>query len=329
MVEVKEKVPLAPYTIYKIGGPARFLIEAKSSEDLKEALDFAATQGVPFFILGTGSNVLISDKGFDGLVIRMTGGEVKADGERLITDAGVMVARAVGESAKAGLTGFEWGIGIPGTIGGSVRGNAGCFGGEITQVLERVQVLEITNNKSQSTKKSQSINHKFQTKELTNEECEFSYRDSVFKRHPEWVVLSATLKLRKGEQAAILEKIKQITAERLAKQDIGAKSCGCIFKNIPWLRKDVNKEELLRSFPETAQFADRDTIPASFLIDSVGLKDRRVGKVVISAKHANYFVNEGGATAAEVAALAAIAKDAVRRKYGLQLEEEIQYVGHD
>jgi len=110
MAEIKENVSLAYYTIYKIGGPARFFTEAKNSEELKEAIGFAAVRRVPFFILGAGSNVLISDKGFGGLIIRMTGGEVRIDGERLIVDAGVMMARAAGEAAAASLAGFEWGI---------------------------------------------------------------------------------------------------------------------------------------------------------------------------------------------------------------------------
>ncbi len=309
---VKENVPLAPYTIYKIGGPARFFTEVKNGEDLAEALQFAAGKAVPYFILGAGSNVLVSDKGFGGLLVRMTGGEVRADGERLIADAGVMMARAVTESAKAGLGGFEWGIGIPGTIGGSVRGNAGCFGGQMQGVVERVMVFDSTRN----------IKY-----EMPNTECHFSYRDSIFKRHPERVILSAVLRLHTSDPAAVQAQVRRITGERLAKQDIGAKSCGCIFKNISWTRKDVDREKLLAEFPELAQFKDRPTIPASFLIDAAGLKGKQVGKVIISPKHANFFVNEGSATAEEVVMLTAIAKDTVRRTYGLRLEEEIQHVG--
>ena len=256
--------------------------------------------------------MLVSDKGFGGLLVRMTGGEVRADGERLIADAGVMMARAVTESAKAGLGGFEWGIGIPGTIGGSVRGNAGCFGGQMQGVVERVMVFDSTRN----------IKY-----EMPNTECHFSYRDSIFKRHPERVILSAVLRLHTSDPAAVQAQVRRITGERLAIQDIGAKSCGCIFKNISWTRKDVDREKLLAEFPELAQFKDRPTIPASFLIDAAGLKGKQVGKVIISPKHANFFVNEGSATAEEVVMLTAIAKDTVRRTYGLRLEEEIQHVG--
>lgn len=343
MTEIKGNVILAPYTIYKIGGQARFFAEVKNSGELEEVLQFGREQDIRFFILGAGSNVLVSDKGFDGLVIRIAGGEVRADGELLIVDAGVMMARAVAESARAGLAGFEWGIGIPGSIGGSVRGNAGCFGGQMRDIVEAVRVMDTS--KSDFLGKSDLLT-------FNNSECEFSYRDSIFKRHPEWIILSATLRLQRGNLEEIQKEIARIVSERSTKQDIGTKSCGCIFKNIPWaplevsrpsaaavvpsgqgghltgwIRKDFGKEKLLHNFPELAQYAGRENIPASFLIDQAGLKGKRVGHVIISLKHANYFVNEGGANAEEVVILVAIAKDAVRRKYGLLLEEEIQYVG--
>ena len=314
-IVVKENIPLASFTIYKIGGPARFFVEVKNFDELKETLNFAAEKKLSIFILGAGSNILVADKGFDGLVIRMAGGELKVDGCKLTVDAGVMMAQAVLKSAQVGLTGFEWGIGIPGTVGGSIRGNAGCFGGEMSQVLESVQVLKF---------KVQS--EKLKVYELSNAECHFVYRDSIFKKHSKWVIISATLNLKKGDPKMIQDKIKKIIAERIVKQDIGTKSCGCIFKNVSWTKKNINREKLLTEFPELEQFKNQPNIPASYLIDASGLKGRRVGKIFISPKRANFFVNEGGATSEEVIALIAIAKDMVRRKYGISLEEEIQCV---
>lgn len=311
-ISIEKGVQLAPHTIYKIGGPARFFVEVKNYEELRGALQFAEKEKVPFVILGAGSNVLISDKGFSGLLICMKGGNITTDGELLQADAGVMMARASVHAAQVGLSGFEWAIGIPGTIGGSVRGNAGCFGGEMKDVVESVEVFD--------TQKLTS--HKLQTAD-----CGFGYRDSIFKKHPEWIILRAALNLKKGDSRHIQAEVKRVTMERTAKQDIGTKSCGCIFKNVPWTRKDINREKLVEKFPELEQFSSRDTIPASFLIDEAGLKGRRVGKMFISPKHANYFVNKGGATAEEVIILIGIAKDVVRRKFGILLEEEIQYVG--
>lgn len=312
-ISIKENILLAPYTMYKIGGPARFFVEVRNSKELKEALEFASEKGVEFFILGAGSNVLVSDQGFDGMVIRMNMREIHLVGSgKLEAGGGVSMAQAVLTSAKAGLTGFEWGIGVPGTIGGSVRGNAGCFGSEMKDVIESVQVFDAGNlGKSDFP--------------ILNSECQFAYRDSIFKKHPEWIILSATLKLKKGDTKEIQENIKRITEERTKKQDIGTKSCGCIFKNAVWA--NLNKEILLQRFPELSQFKDRSNIPASFLIDQAGLKGKCIGKICISSRHANFFINEGGATAEEVISAIALAKDAVRNKYGILLEEEIQFVG--
>lgn len=313
-LSIKENIPLAPFTIYKIGGEARFFAEATTIDEIKEVLEFAKRHRVPFFVLGAGSNILVSDKGYDGVVIHMIKGGVTVNGKEVIATADMMMAHAVVKSAQAGLAGFEWGIGIPGTIGGSVRGNAGCFGGEMKDVVESVEVI-------------QAVNGEWQTVQLDKNECEFVYRDSVFKRHPDWIIFSATLRLEEGNISKIQEDIRRISAERTVKQDIGTKSCGCIFKNVLWTRSDIDRGGLLRRFPEFKQFADQPNIPASFLIDHVGLKGKCQGKICISPKHANFFINEGGATAKEVLAAIAMAKEAVKNSYGILLEEEIQHIG--
>ncbi len=321
MSEPKENVPLAPFTIYKIGGAAKFFIEVKNGEELKSALDFATQKKLRFFIFGAGSNILISDKGFDGLAIRFSGGNISIQGTTVHIDAGVMMARAVLAAADAGLSGFEWAIGVPGTAGGSVRGNAGCFGGEMKDVIESVRVMQVADGSSQNDDKQ------FAIRDMQNVECEFKYRDSLFKRHPEWIILSATLRLRMGNQDQIRETIKQISTERTEKQAIGTKSCGCIFKNVEWTRKDIDKEKLVNQFPELSPFAQGLAVPAAFLIDKSDFKNRKIGGVLVSPKHANYFVNTGEATAEDIIILASIVKDGVRKKFGILLEEEIQYIG--
>ena len=135
-------MPLAPYTVFKIGGPARFFCEVKNKEDLAEAVSWAKEKSLPVFVLGAGSNVLISDEGFPGLVIKMNFGGLKADGTKLTAGAGVSMARAVNFAAENNLGGFEWGVGIPGTVGGSVFGNAGCYGGEIKDVVDSVEIFD-------------------------------------------------------------------------------------------------------------------------------------------------------------------------------------------
>lgn len=310
IMEIKENIRLAPYTMYKIGGPAKFFVEVQSSEELKSALLFSLEKNLPFFILGAGTNTLVSDQGFNGLVIKIKDGKIKIDGEIITIDAGVMMARAVLESAKAGLTGFEWGVGVPGSFGGSVRGNAGCFGGEIKDIVSEVEIFDTKNKKEFI---------------LKNTECEFKYRHSIFKERPEWVILCGTVSLQEDRIEKIQEKIKKITLERSSKQDIGTQSCGCIFKNISWMGLD--REKLSKKFPELEKFKDRENIPASFLIDRSGLKNTRVGKIIISPKHANFFVNEGGGTAQEVLELIKMTKKSVKKKFGLEIQEEIQYIG--
>ena len=293
MVTIRENVSLAPYTYFKIGGPARFFTEAHSEEELREALTFAKEKSVPFWILGGGSNVLIADEGLPGLAIRMLFDGIEFTRLNLVrVGAGVTMARAVAASVEAGLAGFEWAIGIPGTIGGSVRGNAGCFGGEMKDVIEGVEVLQTTNDKLQMTNKFQ----------ISNVNCRFSYRESEFKRDPSLTILSATLKLQKGNPEESRKLIAQYARERAVKQDIGMQCAGCMFKN---------------PFPDK---------PAGMLIDTAGCKGMRVGNAIVSEKHANYFVNRGGASANEVRALTAMIKKRVRDAHDIELEEEIQYL---
>jgi len=313
-MNIKKNVTLAPYTIYKIGGPAEFFIEVKNAQELQEALVFSIDKKISFFVMGAGSNMLISDRGLKGLAIRIAGGEIKVEEEKMRIDAGVMMARAVLAAAKAGLSGFEWGIGVPGSVGGSIRGNAGCFGGEMAQIVTSVRVFEIQN-------------HKIRIFELNNEKCEFGYRDSIFKKNSGWIITSVTLKLQKGNKTETGEKIKEITLQRTQKQDIGSKTCGCVFKNILWDEVGKSKEEVIKNYPELTLFADRPNISASFLIDKAGLKGERMGNIFVSPRHANFLVNEGKGKAEEVRALIEKIKQRVENKYGLVLEEEIQYIG--
>lgn len=321
-MEIRKNIPLAPHTIFKIGGKARFFVEVKNSDELIEALKFSRAKNVPFFVLGAGSNILVSDRGFGGLIIRIIGGELKVDGCRLLVGAGIMMASAVLASAKAGFSGFEWGIGIPGTIGGSIRGNAGCFGSEMAQVIERVRVLEV---KTQNAKRKTTTQN-LKLFELNNKECQFGYRDSIFKKHSEWIILSAELKLKKGDPKKIQKKIVGYTRHRAETQDIGAKCAGCIFKNVSW-ESVQNKRALLGRLPALKQFESKQNIPAGFLIDRSGLKGKRLGGAYISPKHANYFINDGAAKAGDIFKLISLAQDTVKKKYGIELEEEIQYLG--
>lgn len=267
---------------------------------------------MPRLILGAGSNVLVSDRLFNGLVIHPSGGAIEITGNQIRADASVSMARVVAESLRAGLRGFEWAIGVPGTIGGSVRGNAGCFGSEMKEVITALGVFNFSSG---------------EIEEWSGEAAEFGYRESVFKRRPELVIISAVLRLQPGDAAAGEGLVRQYTLHRAKTQDIGSFSAGCIFKNIPWERRDVDAQKLVSRFPELVPFRSGPAIPAGFLIDQAGLKGRKVGRAKISERHGNFFINTGGAKAEEVLILISIAKEHVRRRYGLLLEEEIHCIG--
>lgn len=311
MIRIEENISIAPYTVYKIGGPAKYFIDARTADDMRDAVRFARETGVPFFILGGGSNILVSDAGFPGVIIHVGNQGVRVEGNILHADAGAKMASTAAAASQAALTGFEWGIGIPGTVGGSVRGNAGCFGGEMKDAVSEVSFVD-------------TADPALSMQAVSNHECGFRYRHSVFKEHPEWVILSVRLSLAFGDPVHIKERILALSRERAEKQDIGTQSCGCIFKNISWEEAGDRGRALAARFPE---LAGRPNIPASFLIDRAGLKGNREGSVVISPKHANFFVNEGGARADDVRALIERAKARVREEFGVSLHEEIQHVG--
>ena len=311
---VKEHEPLAAHTVFKIGGPARFFVIVSSRDDLAAAVQFAQEQKLPWVLLGAGSNVLVSDAGFRGVVIHPHGGAIRIEGDRMMADAAVSMARAVTESLQGGLRGFEWAIGVPGTIGGSVVGNAGCFGSEMKDVVAAATVFNTQTGEAS---------------EWENTDLGFAYRDSVFKRRRELVILSATLRLAHGDPEEGRRLVRDYTLRRTQTQDIGSPSAGCIFKNILWSRRDVNREKLLERFPALAAFQNQLAIPAGFLIEQVGLKGRAIGQAKVSERHGNFIINTGGARADAVLMLASLAKEYVHRSYGLLLEEEIRLIGFE
>lgn len=311
---IRENIALKDFTVFKIGGPARFFAVVSSQEELQKALQFAREKSIPFFIAGAGSNMLVSDRGWPGIFIRNEARNISIDDTRVCAESGAMMAAVAAVASRAGLSGFEWGVGIPGTVGGSVRGNAGCFGREIKDVLAEVLIFDI----------NKAISFKLQATSGG-----FGYRDSVFKKNPQWIVCSAVFSLKHGNPEVILETMRIFSEERFRSQDIGAKCAGCIFKNISWNRKDIRKEELIKRFPLFLPFISRPGISAGFLVDEAGLKGRRIGGAVISRKHANFIINEGSATAEDVVMLIALVKEHVHRKFGILLEEEIQYVGFE
>lgn len=277
--------PMAKHTTFGIGGPADLFYEARTREELVKAVRLARKLKIPYFILGEGSNLLVSDKGVRGLVIKVGNGKWEVKGEKIIADAGASLAKLVETAVKYSLSGLEICFGIPGTVGGAVVGNVGTADKWIEDVIEEVEVL----------------NREGKIHRLSSSECQFGYRTSRFKQTKE-IILRVTLVLKKDEPEKIEERMKAIVARR--KNQPKERSAGSIFKNPA--RKS-----------------------AGWLIEQAGLKGKKIGNAQISFEHANFIVNKGAATADDVVQLIKLVKREVKKKFGIELEEEICLIGFD
>ncbi len=319
LIGLKENVSLKLYTSFKIGGKARYFYIANSQEQIKNALKVSKRLKIPFFILGGGTNILVSDNGFNGLVIKLNNKKLVFDKKRpqvIFAEAGVSLGRILSLAKRKGLTGLEWAAGIPGTLGGAIRGNAGAFGGSISQVVRKIRLLDIRNQK-------------IKIREIKPEEAKFSYRNSIFKKDKNLVILSAELELKRGDIEKINNKISQYLNYRKRTQPLNFFSSGSIFKNIA--KKSLTKDSLkkIKKLLDKDKFylLKQELIPAGLLIQICGLKGMKIGQAMVSEKHCNFIVNLGRAKADDVLILISLIKQQVRDKLGIQLEEEIVYVG--
>ena len=287
----KKNVLLKNYTTFRIGGPAKYFFKAKTKEDLIKAIQAAKKLNLPFFILGEGSNILFSDKGFKGLVIKIQSSkienkETENKNKIIYVEAGVKLSHLVKLSLKNSLTGLEWAAGIPGTVGGAIRGNTGAFGGSMSDIVRSVEVLHLP--------ESEIKNY-----ELKN--CKFSYKENIFKKNKNLIILSCILELKKGDKKEIEEKIKYFLDYREKNHPLEFFSAGCIFKN-----------------PKKKS--------AGELIEKCGLKGKEIGDARISEKHANFIVNLGKAHSEDVLKLINLIKKEVKKKFGIELKEEIYFI---
>ena len=308
-MKVQRNISLKKYTTFQIGGPANYFLAASSKEELVEAIEFAKSRGSSPLILGGGSNLLISDKGYGGIVVKVENCWLEIKGGEITAGAGVKLSALVKKAVENSLSGFEWASGIPGTLGGAVRGNAGAFEGEMADNVEKVEIYDIKRGK---------------TEFLSNKECQFGYRTSVFKKNPNLVVLSAKLALEEGDKEKIKEKVENYLNYRREKHP-KEPSAGSVFKNVRVSPPEF--QSLIKKFPELKQFQGREDIPAAFLIDRCGLKGKEVGSAQISELHPNFIINLNGAEAKDVLKLIELTKAKIKEKFGIELEEEIQYLG--
>jgi len=286
---LQKNIPLKNYTTFKIGGPAKYFLKARKKKDLIKAIKAAKEFNLSFFILGVGSNLLISDKGFKGLVIKNEARNFEIKKERIIAESGAILDKAVARAVKVGLAGLEKGSGIPGTLGGAVYGNAGCPKGdwEIGKIIKEVELLMPSGK----------------IKRVGKNWLSFQYRNSRLKKVKDKkpIILEIVLKLKKGRAQDLKKRQQEILKIRSEKIPAGF-SAGSIFKN-------PSKK------------------PAGFLIEKCGLKGRKIGKAQISQKHANFIVSSKGAKATDVLKLINLAKKKVKNKFGINLKEEIQFLG--
>jgi UDP-N-acetylmuramate dehydrogenase len=312
-VYILEDVALAPLSTYAIGGEARYFAKPETSGELLEVLTWADKNNQSVFILGGGSNTLISDKGYNGLVIKLGNQKIskKEWGERKIeleVASGVSLGTLVQfcSTAQKFITGLEWAAGIPGCVGGAVFGNAGAFGESMGKRVKSVYVYNITK-------------HIFET--YKKEDCNFGYRDSLFKQGNK-IIWSINLDLESGDAVTGRETILKHLKERKEKQPLEYPSAGSVFKNPSIQELDLNnsnKEEILSLFTET--------IPAGWLIEKSGLKGYRIGNAQVALKHCNFFINLGGAKAQDVYLLILLVQKTVLEKFNLKLIPEINFLG--
>ncbi len=286
-IEIRENEPMSRHTSFKIGGPAAVFASPKTATDLAAAVRLAKASGAKYYVLGRGTNVVFADGGYDGIVIStLAVDSVKIDGNTLTAGAGALLSKCAVSARDASLTGFEFAHGIPGSVGGAVFMNAGAYEGEIAHCLTESTYLDTATG---------------ETHTIAAAEHEFGYRESIYRAHPEWIVVEAKFALASGEKDEIKAKMDDLGERRRSKQPLEFHSAGSTFKRYP------------------GYFTAK-------LIDEAGLKGERVGGAEVSEKHAGFVVNRGGATAEDVKALVRMIKEKIFEINGIEIECEILFI---
>lgn len=283
-------VSLKNYSTFRIGGPAKYFVKPETTEELISVLKIVKEDQIPFYIIGGGSKLLISDKGFDGLVIKTNNKNLEVKDNIISVDAGILTNHLIQKAKDKSLTGAEWLAGIPGMVGGSINGNAGAFGGSMEDIIESVQAFDL--------KTGEII-------DFSKEDCQFKYRSSIFKKNSNLIILSADLKLKEGNKEEIKKEMEKYFNHRRKHHPLQYPSVGCIFTN-----PVVNGEE----------------VPAWKVVVDCELIGKRIGNVKVSEKHSNFIVNLGEGKASEVEELINLIKKTAQEKFGISLTEEVQYL---
>ncbi len=297
--------PLSRYTRFGIGGPADLYAETESAEAFIAALSAARASGMEIVVIGGGTNLIVSDAGFRGIVLRYRGERLLAANGRVQAEAGAVLQDLIDFAIARGLVGLETLAGIPGSVGAAVYGNAGAYGHSISERVVKVRFYD-----------GETV------RTFENEDCEFHYRESIFKRHKEWIIFSTELRLDAGDARALRETADSILKVRNEKFPVTMKCAGSIFKNL--LFKDLPPEAAAQ-VPDSA--VREGKVPAAWFLERVGAKGMVRGDIHVATYHANLIYNAGAGTAADLCALIRELQKRVAERFGITLEEEVQYVG--
>ncbi len=302
---VLENAMLSDYTRFAIGGPAAVLFDAGDEAAFVEGLQTVAELAAPHMVIGGGTNLVVSDTGFRGVVLRYTGSAIRRDRYLLGVGSGAVLQDVVDRSIALGLKGLETMTGIPGCLGGAVYGNAGAYGHSIQELVRKVRVFDGE-----------------RVREMRNEECQFRYRESIFKTCKRWVILSVDLEFLEHDAGELDRTAQEIRSIRDAKYPPSMKCAGSIFKNL--LLVDL-PSRVVSEIP--GKVIREGKVPSAWFLEQAGAKGMRRGDIQIADYHANLIYNAGAGTAADLVAVIREVKSRVFERFGFELEEEVQYVG--
>jgi UDP-N-acetylmuramate dehydrogenase len=306
-LHVQTSAPLSRYTRFALGGPADILAETKDPAAFVNALRIARESRLPHTVIGGGSNLIVADSGYRGIILKFSGDRIAINGEHVHVEAGAVLQDLVDRANAAGLKGLETMTGIPGFTGAAVYGNAGAYGHSIS---ERVSAVRFHDSAAQRC--------------FTNEQCVFHYRESIFKDHKDWIILSVDLTLTPADAAELQKVSAGILAIRNEKYPPTMKCAGSIFKN--FLVADL-PPAVVAAIP--AKVIREGKVPSAYFLEQAGAKGLAKGDILVAAYHANLIYNNGDGSAADLRALIADLKRRVSTRFGITLEEEVQYVGFD
>jgi UDP-N-acetylmuramate dehydrogenase len=306
-LQLTRNEPLARHTRFEIGGPASLFAEARTEAAFIEALELLRRCELRHAVIGAGTNLIAADSGYPGVVLSFVGHDIAADGTRVSASAGASLQSLVDFTVERGLQGLENMTGIPGQVGAALYGNAGAYGSSMSDFVREVRYFD-----------GETI------RTLDRSGCQFRYRSSAFKQSKDWVILSVALDFQTGDAAALTARAQEILTLRNRKYPPDMRCAGSIFKNLILAELPARVQSMIP--PEVVKGGK---VPSAWFLDLTGVKGMRSGAIRVADYHANLIYNDGAGTARQVRQVAGELKNRVRERFGIELEEEIQYIGFD